>query len=139
MDKMKEAQELLQSMKPIVLATTGEGGRPDARMITAVRSEGLKTVWMLTGKCCEKHRELSENPNCMIYAANQGDTEDYLEIRLWGGVEILDDPASRALTWRDEYAFFFPEGRDDPNLAVLKFTAASGILQTIDDQQTLEF
>lgn len=139
MNKKEEAGRLLESMKMIFLVTAGEDGRPDARAISAVKSEGLGTVWMMTGKCSDKYKELSKDPRCMIYATDLEDTANYLELRLWGRVELLDDPASRAFAWLDEYTCYFPAGKDDPNLVVLKFTADSGVLQTVDGKQKLEF
>ncbi len=130
MSKQEEAQRLLEPGKPVILATIGEGGRPDARAMAPVRAEGLKTIWMLTCKLSDKYRELASNPECMLYATDLEDTANYLELRLWGRMELLDDAASRALAWRDEYVCYFPGGRDDPNLGVLKFTTGSGTLQT---------
>lgn len=139
MDKMKEAQGLLESGKQIFMATISEGGRPNGRTISSVISEGLTTIWMLTGKSTQKYLELSANPECMIYAAKPGDGEDYLELRLWGRVELFDDAESRASVWRDDYIVYFPGGKDDTDLAVLKFTAASGILQAGSGIQALSF
>lgn len=118
------------------LVTAGDNGRPDVRAMSLVESEGLKTIWMLTGKCSDKYRELSGNPQCLVYATELEDTENYLELRLWGSIELLDDAASRARAWRDDYQCYFPAGKDDSNLCVLKFTAASGALQTRAAKET---
>lgn len=130
MNTQQEAGRLLAPMKTVILITTGEDGRPDARAMAVVLAEGLKTVWMATGKCSDKYRQLKRNPEALLYATDQEDTEKYLELRLWGRVELRDDAEFRARAWRDEYLQYFPGGKDDPNLAVLKFTATSGVLQT---------
>ncbi len=126
----KEAERLLAPMKTAILVTIGEDGRPDARAMALVRAEGLATIWMATGKNSDKYRQLRRNPECLVYATDQEDTENYLELRLWGKMELPDDAESRARVWRDEYLRYFPGGKDDPNLAVLKFAATSGALQT---------
>lgn len=130
MEARKNAMRLLEPGKTIFLVTAGEDGLPDARAMAPVQCDGDKTVWMLTGKCSDKYRQLSKDPRCLIYATDFDDTEEYHEIRLWGAVEILDDADSRASAWVDDYACYFPAGKDDPNLCVLKFTAASGTVQT---------
>lgn len=137
MSKQKEAERLLESGKAIFLVTTGEDGRPDARAMAPVEAEGLKTIWMMTGKCSDKFRQLSKQADCMIYATDPDDTQNYLELRLWGRMELLDDQASRARAWRDEYTCYFQEGKDDPNLCVLKFTADSGTLQSQSGKEKL--
>lgn len=95
-----------------------------------VKADGLQTIWMLTSKQSDKYRELTRDSECMLYATDLEDTTNYLELRLWGRMELLDDAASRALAWRDEYVCYFPGGRDDPGLVVLKFTTDRGTLQT---------
>ncbi len=130
MGAKEEAVRLINPGSTVILVTTGEDGRPDARAMMPVVCEELKTVWMVTGKNCDKYQELSRNAQCMIYATDPDDTENYLELRLWGAMELLDDAESRARTWRDDYLQYFPGGKDDPNVCVLKFTATSGALQT---------
>lgn len=130
MTSTEAALRLLAPGSAMYLITTGADGRPDARVMSSVHCNDVKTVWMLTGKQSAKYVELSRNPQCLLYATAPDDTPDYAELRLWGSVEILDDPATRAAMWRDMYACYFPDGKDDPNLCVLKFTADSGMVQT---------
>lgn len=130
MTKHDEAKRLLTPDKAVFLITVGEDGRPDARAMAVARADGLKTAWMMTGKSSDKVRQLSKTPECMLYATDLEDTQSYMELRLWGKLEVLDDAGSKAQIWRDDYACYFPGGQDDPNLCVLKFTAESGTLQT---------
>jgi general stress protein 26 len=127
---MMEKLKLLAYPKPVFLVTLGEDGRPDMRAISAVKVDSLKSIWMLTGKNSDKYKELVKNPECMLYATELEDCAGYMELRLWGRVEILDDAASRAAVWRDDYLHYFPGWQDDPSICVLKFTANSGVLQT---------
>ena len=134
---IEQAIRLLEPGKPVFLVTIGEDGRPDARAMATVKVETCKTVWMLTGKNSDKYRELLRRPESMLYATDLEDGAGYLELRLWGRMELLDDAASRAQAWRDEYCCYFPGGQDDPNLCVLKFTAESGVLQTMAGKKKL--
>ncbi len=135
MIKTEDAARLLNWERPIILVTNSDDG-PDARAISAVKHDGIKTVWMVTGKSSDKFRELSKDPHCLIYATDSDDTGDYLELRLRGTIELLDDAESRATVWRDEYACYFPAGKDDPNLCVLKFTTDSVTMQTIAEKKS---
>ena len=133
---IEQAKRFLEPEKTVFLVTTGEDGQPNLRAMTTVRSDH-QSVWMLTDKSSDKHRELAKRPKCMLYATELEDMANYLELRLWGNMELLDDPASRALAWRDEHLEHFPGGKDDPNLCVLKFTAESGVLQTMAGKEKL--
>lgn len=137
MNGQNEAVRLLSPEKVAYLVTTGEDDRPDVRAMAVIEAEGLKTIWMITGKGSDKYRQLSKSPNCLIYATDLEDTSSYLELRLWGRMELLDDAVSIGRAWRDEYAAYFPGGKNDPNLCVLKFTANSGLLQTLAGKEKL--
>ena len=139
MSKQQEAQRLLVPEKAVFLVTIGEDGRPDTRAMAVVETEGLKTIWMMTGKSSDKYRQLLKNPNCMLYATEMEDDANYLELRLWGRMELLDDAASRARAWRDQYLHYFPAGQGDPGLVVLKFTADTGVLQTLGGKEKVSF
>ena len=135
MSAKEDAKRLLEPGSTVFLVTVGDDGQPDARAMSTAKCESLNTVWMLTGKCSDKFRELSRNPRCLLYATDLDDTKSYLELRMWGEMELLDDDASRAQTWVEDYRCYFPGGKDDPNLCVLKFTATSGTLQTISSKE----
>lgn len=135
MGTKENAGRLIAPGKTVLLVTANGAGQPNARAMMPVGSEGLKTVWMITGKSSDKYRELTRNAQCLIYATDPDDAENYLELRLWGRMELLDDAESRAKTWRDEYLQYFPAGKDDPDLCVLKFTATSGELQTVSGKE----
>ena len=138
-DALKQAERLLGPRSTIFLAVNGDGGFPDVRAMAPTRFEGVGTLWMLTGVDSDKCAELSKDPRCMIYATDLEDTTNYLELRLWGKIELLDDPTSRTFAWLDDYTHYFPGGVDDPNLVVLKFTTDAGVLQTEDGKENLEF
>ncbi len=133
---IEKAKRLLEPEKTVFLASIDENGRPNVRAMSVVKSD-IPTVWMLTDKSSDKSRELAKRPKCMLYAAELEDMANYIELRFWGKVDILDDPASRAIAWRDEHLEHFPGGRDDPNLRVLKFTAESGLLQSMAGREKL--
>ncbi len=130
MDENEAAERLFKPGCTVFLVTSREDGLPDARAMAMVGRDGLNTIWMLTGKCSDKYRELCREPRCLLYATAMEDGADYLEVRLWGSMELLDDAEARALAWRDDYLCYFPGGKDDPNLCVLKFSATSGTVQT---------
>ena len=137
-DALKQAERLLGPGSTIFLAVNGDGGFPDVRAMAPTRFEGVGTLWMLTGVDSDKCAELSKDPRCMIYATDLEDTEVYLELRLRGTVEILEDAESRAAAWQDDYLCYFPGGKDDLNLRVLKFTAKSGSVQTAEGKEHFE-
>lgn len=132
---------LLAEMNTVFLATLREDGPPNVRALSALRSEGLRTIWMISGSMDKKTRELENDPRCMIYAATlDGESYRYAELRLWGTIEIIDDTAAIESIWNEVYDGFFSEGgRYDPTVRILKFTASSGEYMTQDGAGLLRF
>lgn len=139
MSVKERAEKLLASMGTTFLATHGPDGHPNVRALSVLKYEGLKTAWFMTGDSCDKIKELQKNPKCMVYATTMEDNKDYTELRLWGTVEILNDVETRSALWREEYSCYFPQGKDDPTLRVLKFTASSGAIQSSEGPEKLSF
>ena len=137
MSKQEEALRLLRPEKAVFLITVGEDGRPDARAMAVVKTEGLKTIWMITGKQSDKFRQLNKNSESMLYATDLEDNQNYMELRMWGRMELLDDLESRRKAWLDDYLHYFPGGQEDPDMIVLKFTVESGRLQTQTGREAL--
>lgn len=126
MSTIEMGKKLLAEMANICLVTLREDGTPNMRTISAVKSDGYKTVWMLSGPQDRKAREIAHDPRCMIYATTLDDDAAYAEIRLWGTVEILSDPEAIDFVWNDLYDRYFPGGKNDPDVRVYKFTTTSG-------------
>jgi len=135
----EKAERLLRPMETIYLATLTADGLPDVRAISAVKSEGLGTIWMVSGADAPKTKELERNPACMIYATEMEDDQDYVELRLWGTVAVLSDAASRDEAWNDVYREYFPGGKDDENMRALKFTASRGWVTTLEGREEMTF
>lgn len=121
------------------MATYGENNYPNIRAMEATQSEGLRVLWFITGANADKTKELQKNPKCTVYSTTMEDNQNYVEIRLYGSVEILNDSASRAANWKEGYKAYFPGGKDDPSLRVLKFTTHSGTLQTAEGIEKLDY
>ena len=130
MNGLERAEKLFGTMGTFFLATMREDGTPDVRAISAVKADGLRTIWMISGGDCVKAGELAANPRCMIYATTMDDDADYAEVRLWGRCEILSDAATIDSVWLDGYAAYFPAGKNDPNVRIFRFTTENGYFTT---------
>ena len=124
----KKAGTLFAKGSTVFVCTNGSHGHPDVRAMSVAKSEKLRAVWFLTSLAANKLIEIVKDPKCMLYSVNLSPCEEnnFSELRLWGSLEILDDPVSRKAAWSNIYKAHFPEGMNDPNLRVLRFTSVSG-------------
>ncbi len=71
---IKKAKCLLEAEKTVFLVSAGEDGQPNVRAMSIVKSD-FQSIWMLTDKSSDKHRELAKRPKCMLYATELTDGE----------------------------------------------------------------
>lgn len=89
-------------------------GRP-MRALPA-REEGC--VWFLADRRGHKDEELGRDPQSALIFAHPG-RNDFLSVS--GETEVLNDPARVDALWNDAARAFWPAGRRDPNICVLRF------------------
>jgi general stress protein 26 len=121
--KAKTAR-VLAGAKVVYMATNGSHGHPNVRAITTAKADGAEALWFVTDAGSSKVAELAADGKAVIYAAAPRGAG---ECRVWGSVDILDDKASRKAVWRDEFAEYYPEGVNSPELRVLRFNIANGV------------
>ncbi len=83
------------------------------------REEGC--IWFLTDRRGHADDELSRDPQGALTFAN-GTKNDFLSVS--GECEVLDDRAKVAELWNDAARAYWPQGKDDPNIRVLRFLPA---------------
>ena len=110
---------------PIVsFGTLGADGWPDLRVLLIATKDGVESIWFATSTDSPKIAELKQNPKAVLYGY---ELEPMAEFRLFGNVELLNDPASRRKAWQDDFTQYFPDGVDSPEMIVLRFNTDHGI------------
>jgi general stress protein 26 len=117
--------ELVNRSEIALLGTINEDGFPASRAMLKMENQELKKIWMSTNNSSGKIEQLRKNPNASLYFVEE---PKYIGLLLLGTVEILLDSQSRQRFWRDGFEMYYPKGINDPDYAVLCFTAQKGIL-----------
>ena len=119
------ALELVERSTIATVGTLDEDGAP--RIVAMIRAEheGLKTIWFSTNTSSEHVAHLERDPRACVYFAQWAD-EPWRGLTLGGRMEIRRDRASRERLWEDGCERFYPQGIDDPDYTVLRFTAEWG-------------
>jgi general stress protein 26 len=115
--------ELANRSNIVILANVDMDGYPHARAMIKMENEGLATIWMTTNTSSEKITQLqNENRVCLYFV----DFEQWMGLSLVGTIEMLQDSDSRKRCWRDGFEKYYPQGIDDPDYTVLRFTTKWG-------------
>ena len=119
-DHVRELGLALVTRSDIAIVGTIDGeGHPDARAMMKMEAEGLESLWFTTNTSSEKVVHLGGNPKACVYFV---DLERWEGLTLLGTAEVLRDSPSRERLWREGFERYYPEGVDDPDYSVVRFT-----------------
>ena len=118
-----EILKLIESSKNAVLTSIDEEGFPNARMMFARVHEGVRTHYFTTNVSSHHTNQLIANPKACVYYFN---TIYYKGLTLMGTVEVCNDFKTREKLWQPGDERYYPNGIEDEDYCVLKFTVERG-------------
>ena len=98
------------------MLTTADGDTLRARPMVAAQDEFDGNLWFFTHASSHKVTEAAKSPVCVTYA--DGGTQEY--VSLSGNAELVRDKATLIAHWTEPMRTWFPSGKDDPDLALLR-------------------
>jgi len=112
-------QKMWAMMKAINFAmlTTEDGGHLRARPMVAAQSEFTGTLWFFTKASSHKVDEVQQEQRVGVTYADGG-TQDY--VSLSGSARLVRDKASIEEHWSEPMRTWFPKGKEDSEIALLK-------------------
>lgn len=126
MEKDKALAESLALVERSTLAlvgSNGDGGYPNIKAMIKMENEGLRAIWFSTNTSSRRIAQFGRDPKACVYFL---DSEAWKGLMLVGEMEIRRDAESRRRLWRPGNERYYPQGIDDPDYSVLRFTAAWG-------------
>ncbi len=115
-ESIKKLNELIKKIS-IGMLTTNDGGVLRSRPMDTQEIDESGAMWFLTGKDSHKDEEIKKDNRVNVsYASNSEST--YVSIS--GSGAISNDRDKIAELWSPEHKAWFPEGKDDPNIRILK-------------------
>lgn len=115
----KKLKEMAEDIQFCMFCTIGYQGRISSRPMTTNEVDEEGNIWFFTNKLSEVSIEADQKNNvCLAYACPNDN--DYLSVT--GTASIVLDKAKIKELWKSAYKAWFPEGVDDPELALIKVT-----------------
>ncbi len=115
-EAIEKLNELTRDIS-IAMLTTIDGGVLRSRPMDTQKTEFDGTLWFLTGADTHKDDEIKKDNRVNVsYAA----PDDNKYVSVSGTAEILRDQAKINELWSPVHKAWFPEGKDDPNIRVIK-------------------
>jgi general stress protein 26 len=114
--------DMINTIKVAMMATHAGGEHMHARPMVAAQTEFDGELWFFTDRRSRKVDELGETGRVLLTYADW-DSQTYVSVD--GVAEVVDDRAKIAELWTEAMRTWFPQGQDDPNIALLKVRADS--------------
>lgn len=112
----KELRDILADFDAAMLITRDPDGHPRARPMAIADRSKEGDLWFVTGSESGKMSEIEQDP---WVAVTMQSSNTYLSIT--GRAEIVDDRGQIEKLWSPLMKAWFPRGKDDPRLVVLRF------------------
>lgn len=110
-------QKLINDVEIAMLTTVAEEDFLRSRPMMTQQTEDDGVLWFFTNDHQAKAKELAEDPRVNV-SYSKIDAQQYVSVSGLG--EIVHDAEKKRKLWKPAYKAWFPEGLDDPHLALLK-------------------
>ncbi|EGF91981.1 general stress protein 26 [Asticcacaulis biprosthecium C19] len=113
---------LIKDIKVAMMATwDGDSHESHARPMMALETDQFDgTLWFFTGKHSRKADEVRDAHEALL---TYTDPKAMNYVSVSGRASLVDDRAKIDEMWTDYAKIWFPEGKEDPNLTLLRFDA----------------
>lgn len=118
-----ELLKLIESSKNAVVTSIDEEGFPNARMMFARVKEGVRIHYFSTNISSHHTPQFMANPKACVYYFN---TRHFKGLTLMGTMEVCTDLETRQKLWCSGDERYYPNGVEDEDYCVLKFTVEQG-------------
>jgi general stress protein 26 len=117
-DDLQKLREMVKEIDFCMLATVDENGDLHSRPMSSngdIDPDG--DIWFFTSASSHKVNEIEKRPKVNVSFADP-DNQRYISIS--GTAQLVRDRKKIDELWRPEFKMWFPEGKDDPEIALLR-------------------
>ncbi len=122
-DKRKKLGELIRKVKFTMLTTTEADGRLISRPMTMLDEDFAEELWFFVGSHSGAVAQIKADSQVNLGFADPGANTF---VSLSGTASVVNDRQKAEQLWKPIYKAWFPDGLEDPNLALLRVTATQG-------------
>ena len=115
-DARRKVGELIGDIHIAMLTTRDDEGRLHARPMAAMQRDFDGTLWFMTREGSPKIEEARQDSNVAVTYAHPG-KQEYVSMQ--GRARIVRDKAKIRELWSEPARVWFPQGPDEPDIALL--------------------
>lgn len=121
---LEKLRDMIKDIDFCMLTTIDEKGDPHSRPMSSngdIDPNGH--LWFFTSASSHKVDEINESPKVNVSFA---DPQNQRYVSVTGLAELVRDRNKIDALWRPEFKMWFPNGKDDPDVALLRVTLEKG-------------
>jgi general stress protein 26 len=111
----------LKKLDTVMVTTKAENGTLRARPMAVADVDVDGVMWFVTSKESEKTHEILHDARAVISAQEKG-----LYVSLSGTLEVVVDRKRVHDLWKGVWKAWFPEGKDDPSIVLIRLRPEIG-------------
>lgn len=111
----------IEKMDTVMLTTRGDDQSLHARPMAVADTKQDGELWFVTAKSSEKTHEVRHDPRAVVTGQS-----GHLFVTVNGSLDVIDDRAKIAQLWKETWKAWFPNGKDDPNITLLRLRPEVG-------------
>ncbi|MCC9167027.1 pyridoxamine 5'-phosphate oxidase family protein [Pontibacter harenae] len=119
MENLQKLIDLIKDIDIAMMTTQDEDGSLRSRPMRTSETKADGTMWFFTGYHSGKSEELKHDSHVNLSFAN---TSDQTYISVSGRATLTKDKAKIDELWNPALKAWFPEGKEDPNVGLIKVT-----------------
>ncbi len=120
-DTKTKLVEVLKTFDDLMVATIAENGTIHARPMAVAEVDADGNIWFATMEHSEKTDEAQLDGRVLVTGQSKG---AYVSVS--GHVDVLRDRERIEALWKDSWKAWFPEGKDAPDLVLMRIRPEIG-------------
>jgi general stress protein 26 len=123
-DDLEKLRDMIKDIDFCMLTTIDDEGDPHSRPMSSngdIDENG--DLWFFTNASSLKVSEVKQSPKVNVSFA---DPENQRYVSVTGTATVVRDRQKIDELWRPAFKMWFPEGKDDPDIALLKVSLEKG-------------
>lgn len=121
-DVKDKIRQLRTRSKIAYLGSINQEGYPQIKGMLVLETDSMKIQYFSTNNSSRRAAQFRANPHASVYYCDESTFEG---AQFTGTLEVCTDHQSKAELWREGFEMYYPEGVDDDDYCVFKFTAES--------------
>lgn len=121
MDKQEKLIDLIQDFDNAMLVTKTDDGSLDARPMAVADATDDGELWFVTDRNSGKIADLMLDRDVAVTMQSSRKF-----VTLSGECRVVDDRAKIESLWKEVWKVWFPDGKSDPSIVLLKIEPARG-------------